>query len=101
MRVKIHVKRGAAGRQYYQTYEVEVEDPRITVLDLLIKVREDLDGTLSMRYACRMGVCGACAMVINGVPRLACATKLSDLGTSEIFIGPLPNRNIIKDLVTD
>jgi len=48
-----------------------------------------------------MGVCGACAMVINSVPRLACVTKLSDLGTSEIFVGPLPNRNIIKDLVTD
>jgi succinate dehydrogenase / fumarate reductase iron-sulfur subunit len=64
-------------------------------------VRENLDGTLSMRYACRMGICGACAMVINGVPRLDCATILSDLGTSEIFAGPLPNRNIIKDLVTD
>ncbi len=101
MRVKLHVKRGTQERQHYQTYEVEVEDLRMTVLDLLIKVREDLDGTLSLRYACRMGVCGACAIVINGVPRLACITKLSDLDASEIFVGPLPNRYIIKDLVTD
>ncbi len=101
MKLKIHVRRGVEGRQYYQTYEVEVENLNITVLDLLLRVREDVDGTLSMRYACRMGVCGACAMVINGVPRLACTTKVSDLGSHEIFIGPLPNRTVIKDLVTD
>jgi len=101
MKLKIHVRRGVQGRQYYHTYEVELENLNVTVLDLLLKIREDLDGTLSMRYACRMGLCGACTMVINGVPRLACTTKISDLGTQEIFVAPLPNKTIIKDLVTD
>ncbi|AET32166.1 2Fe-2S iron-sulfur cluster-binding protein [Pyrobaculum ferrireducens] len=100
MEVTIHIKRGTQGRQYYQSYRVEVENPNITVLDLLFKVR-GIDGSLSFRYACRMGVCGACAMVINGVPRLACTVKLSDLGTKEIFVEPIKGKNIIKDLVTD
>ncbi|ACB39372.1 2Fe-2S iron-sulfur cluster-binding protein [Pyrobaculum neutrophilum] len=100
MRVKVHVKRGREGAQYYQTYEVEAPEST-TVLDLLLSIRETLDGSLSMRYACRMGVCGACTMVINGVPRLACAVKISDLKTDEIFVEPLRGKKVIKDLVTE
>ncbi|ABL87426.1 ferredoxin [Pyrobaculum islandicum DSM 4184] len=100
MRVKVHVKRGRNGAQYYQSYIVEISE-NITILDLLLLIREKLDGTLSMRYACRMGVCGACAMVINGVPRLACTVKISDLKTDEIFIEPLKGKKVIKDLVTE
>jgi len=100
MKVRIHVKRAREGRQWSQTYELDVDDPRTTILDILIKVRENVDGTLAMRYACRMGVCGACAVVINGIPRLACATKLSDLNADEIFVEPL-RKNVIKDLVVE
>ncbi|AAL64369.1 MULTISPECIES: 2Fe-2S iron-sulfur cluster-binding protein [Pyrobaculum] len=87
------------GVSYVQEYHVDVGDGKITVLDLLIKVKEDLDGTLVFRYACRMGLCGACTVKINGKPRLACMTMVADLG-SEITVEPITEK-VIKDLVVD
>lgn len=74
-------------------------DGKITVLDLLMKIKEDLDGTLAFRYACRMGLCGACTVKINGKPRLACTTMVADLG-GEITVEPITEK-VIKDLVVD
>ncbi|MCG0277800.1 MAG: succinate dehydrogenase iron-sulfur subunit [Thermanaeromonas sp.] len=87
-------------RPYLQTYEVPVERG-MSILDCLFYIKENLDATLSFRASCRMGICGSCAMYINGLPRLACETQVESLRTDTIEIRPLPNYEIIKDLVVD
>jgi succinate dehydrogenase / fumarate reductase, iron-sulfur subunit len=73
----------------------------LTVLDGLWRVKELHAPDLSWRASCRMGVCGSCGMLVNGLPRLACNTQISELGATEIAVAPLPNFAIIKDLVPD
>lgn len=73
----------------------------MTVLEALLQVQDEQDGTLAFRYSCRGAVCGACAMLVNGKFNLACRIQLSSLGTNTIVLEPLPNLNIIKDLVVD
>ena len=75
--------------------------PGMTVLEGLKKIKESLSPSLAWRSSCRMGVCGSCGMFINGRPRLACNTQVSELGTSLVTVAPLPNFNTIKDLVPD
>ncbi|PSH05694.1 MAG: succinate dehydrogenase iron-sulfur subunit [Acidobacteria bacterium] len=87
-------------KPYIQTYKVEVTDG-MTVLDGLHWIKEHLDPTLVWRYSCRMGICGSCGMLINGSPTLACNTQISHLGGMDITVGPLPNFEIIRDLVPD
>jgi succinate dehydrogenase / fumarate reductase, iron-sulfur subunit len=70
------------------------------VLDALIQIKAVSDSTLTFRRSCREGICGSCAMNINGVNRLACTTSLHDL-TGDIKIYPLPHMPVIKDLVPD
>jgi succinate dehydrogenase / fumarate reductase, iron-sulfur subunit len=72
-----------------------------TVLDALIYAKEHLDSSIAIRYSCRMASCGSCGMKINGIPRLACYTKISELGPHTITCEPLPNFPLIRDLVTD
>lgn len=109
--LKIEVKRGTftfrvkrydpkTGGYRWSEYKVEVTS-RQTVLDALLKIKSTQDATLAVRYSCRMGICGSCAMVINGVPRLACETKPFELGTDVITVEPLSNLKPIKDLVVD
>ncbi|MBE3580587.1 MAG: succinate dehydrogenase iron-sulfur subunit [Thermoanaerobacteraceae bacterium] len=88
------------GRPYFQTYEVPVEQG-MSILDCLFYIKERLDATLSFRASCRMGICGSCAMYINGLPRLACETQVTSLATDTIEVRPLPNYEVIKDLVVD
>ncbi len=73
----------------------------MTVLDGLKKLKETAAPSLSWRSSCRMGVCGSCGMFINGKARLACNTQIAELGTSLVTVAPLPNFNIIRDLVPD
>lgn len=73
----------------------------MTVLDGLHWIKENLDGTLAWRSSCRMGVCGSCGMFINGLPRLACNNQILHLHADVIQIKPLPNFDIIRDLVPD
>jgi fumarate reductase iron-sulfur subunit len=90
---------GAHGR--YQLYEVPLRENQ-TVLDVVTFVQRHLDPTLSYRFACRVGMCGSCAMTVNGRPRWTCRThvaKVADRGRLEI--GPLANLPVIKDLATD
>lgn len=75
--------------------------PGMTVLDGLWKIKETQSPTLSWRVSCRMGICGSCAMVINGMPRLACNTQIGELGTKVVFVAPLSNFHTIRDLVPD
>ena len=73
----------------------------MTVLDGLLWIKEHKDPTLSWRSSCRMGMCGSCGMFINGLPRLACNNQIVHLHSSRITIKPLPNFDIIRDLVPD
>jgi succinate dehydrogenase / fumarate reductase iron-sulfur subunit len=83
-----------------QKYSVPVSKG-MTVLDGLTWVKEHLDRTLSWRSSCRMGVCGSCGMFVNGLPRLACNNQIVHLHSDRIVIKPLPNYDIIRDLVPD
>ena len=71
------------------------------VLDGLNHIKDRLDGTLSFRWSCRMGICGSCGMLVNGEPKLTCATFLSDYGTGPVQVEPLRNFPVIRDLVVE
>ncbi|MHC4568560.1 MAG: succinate dehydrogenase/fumarate reductase iron-sulfur subunit [Planctomycetota bacterium] len=75
-------------------------DEGMTVLGALLWIQDNLDGTVAFRYSCRGAVCGSCAMVVNGAVGLACRTHLRNL-PAEVFLEPLPNMPIEKDLVVD
>ncbi len=83
----------------YKTYNVPTV-PGMTVLHALYQIVERQDGSLSFRAACRSGVCGSCAMNINGANRLACETQIGAL-RGPITVKPLPHLPLIKDLVVD
>ena len=88
---------------FYQEYELEVDEAS-TVLDGLIKVREEIDGTLALRCSCRSAICGSCAMRVNGHAVLACNTKVADAmpkSGAPILVEPAGNMQVIKDLVVD
>ena len=84
----------------FQDYRIRVI-PGLTVLAVLGRIRDEIDGTLSFRSSCRSAVCGSCAMVINGRIDLACRTQADFFGKDTIILEPLPNMEIIKDLVVD
>jgi succinate dehydrogenase / fumarate reductase, iron-sulfur subunit len=84
----------------FQSYRINVL-PGLTVLGVLIRIRDEIDGTLSFRSSCRSAVCGSCAMVINGTINLACRTQVAAFGSNTIILEPLPNLEVIKDLVVD
>jgi fumarate reductase iron-sulfur subunit len=90
---------GEQGR--YETYRVPRRESQ-TVLDVVTFVQRHLDLTLTYRFACRVGVCGSCAMTVNGKPRWTCRTHVAKVaGDNRLQIGPLENLRIIKDLATD
>ncbi len=87
---------------YYQKYELHFADD-MTVLDGLMKIKDYTDGSLSFRWSCRMGICGSCAMMVNGKPVLTCQTYLCNVSKpgKELKIEPLRNFPVIKDLIVD
>ena len=82
------------------TYEIDKKKCGPMVLDALIKIKNEVDTTLTFRRSCREGVCGSCAMNIDGVNTLACLKPMSDV-KKDIKIYPLPHMRIVKDLVPD
>ncbi len=82
------------------TYHIDMDDCGPMVLDALIKIKNDIDSTLTFRRSCREGICGSCAMNIDGTNTLACTKPISDIA-NEIKIFPLPHMSVIKDLVPD
>src|SRR5512145_969506 len=84
----------------WQSFEVP-DRPEWMVLDGLNYIKDRLDGTLSYRWACRMGVCGSCGMLVNGEPVLTCATYLSALLPGPIRVEPLRHFPVVRDLVVD
>ena len=72
-----------------------------TVLDALVEVQRAQDPTLAFRYACRVGMCGSCAMVVDGRERWACRTRLRDLPEGKVTVRPLYHFPLLRDLVVD
>src|SRR5437899_2901636 len=72
-----------------------------TVLDALVEVQRAQDPTLAFRYACRVGMCGSCAMVVDGRERWACRTRLATLGPGPVTVRPLYHFPLLRDLVVD
>ena len=82
------------------TYDVDMDNCAPMVLDALIKIKNEIDATLTFRRSCREGICGSCAMNIDGKNQLACLTSIEDCkGTVKIY--PLPHMPVVKDLVPD
>lgn len=82
------------------TYEVDLDSCGPMVLDALIKLKSEVDSTLTFRRSCREGVCGSCAMNIDGTNTLACTKAIEDI-KGDIKVYPLPHMPVVKDLVTD
>ncbi len=87
---------------YWQEYAVSLPD-NATVLDALIKIREEQDGTLTLRCSCRSAICGSCAMRINGHAALACKTPLSRVldGNNAVVVEPAGVMPVMKDLAVN
>ncbi len=83
------------------TFELDVASCGPMVLDALIQIKGSVDSSLTFRRSCREGICGSCAMNIDGLNRLACTTAMEDLGSGQVRIYPLPHMPVIKDLVPD
>ena len=82
-------------RPKMQEYDINMDECGPMVLDALIKVKNELDPTLTFRRSCREGICGSCAMNIDGTNTLACLCKISE-GDMKIY--PLPHMYVLKDL---
>jgi fumarate reductase iron-sulfur subunit len=82
----------------FQTYNVPYREDWV-VLDALNYIKDQLDGTLTYRWSCRMGVCGSCGMMVNGTPKLTCAAFLKDYYPNTIRVEPLANFPVMRDLV--
>jgi len=96
--LSVTIERAADARA---TFDVPAYENQ-TVLDVVSWVQQNADPTLSYRFACRVGMCGSCAMMVNGVPRWTCRTHISKvLDGNAVTIGPLRNLPVIKDLVVD
>ncbi|MDF2964688.1 MAG: sdhB [Rickettsiaceae bacterium] len=81
-------------------YEIDLAECGPMVLDALIKIKNEIDPTLTFRRSCREGICGSCAMNIDGTNTLACTKPIEDV-KSDVIIYPLPHMKVIKDLVPD
>ena len=100
--VRVRIRRGGAAgdpEERFDSFEIET-GPRMTVLDALVAVQSAQDATLSFRYSCRVGMCGTCALKVNGRPAWACRTLLGGLG-EEITLEPLTNFPVLSDLAVD
>ena len=82
----------------FLTYEVPFLEDWV-VLDAINHIKDEIDGTLSYRWSCQMGVCGSCGMMINGVPKLSCAVFLKDYYPDKIRVEPLTGFPIERDLI--
>ena len=98
--LQVSVWRGGA-EGGYRSYEVPRQESQ-SVLDVVTYIQRNIDPTLSYRFACRVGMCGACAMTVNGIARWTCRTHVSKVAKGNaIQIAPLANLPVVKDLVAD
>ena len=97
----VSVWRGNADGGKLQDFEVP-QQPSQTILDVVTWIQRKLDTSLSYRFACRVGMCGSCAMMVNGIPRWTCRTHVNQvMKNRHITIEPLRNMPVIKDLACD
>ncbi len=87
-------------KPYYKDYEVELGDQDKKLLNALVKIKEQLDDSVSFRRSCREGVCGSDAMNINGRNGLACLTDLAGL-KEPVVLNPIPGLPVVRDLIVD
>ena len=98
--LKVSIWRGDAGGQFVG-YDVPRLDSQ-TVLDVVTYVQRTIDPSLSYRFSCRVGMCGSCAMTVNGVARWTCRTHVSKVSVNgALELAPLSNLPVVKDLATD
>jgi fumarate reductase iron-sulfur subunit len=90
----------ADGQPTLQEYVIPLRE-EWAVLDGLNYIKDQLDGTLSFRWSCRMGICGSCGMTVNGDPALTCGTFLTDYAPGPVRVEPLANFPVIRDLVVE
>src|SRR5213596_3540675 len=95
---RYHPEHDSAPRR--QSYSVPYHQDWV-VLDALNYIKDQIDGTLTFRWSCRMGVCGSCGMMVNGEPKLTCAAFLTDHQPGPIRVEPLNYFPIVRDLVID
>lgn len=86
---------------HVDVFDIPKDECGSMVLDVLLKIKNDLDSSLTFRRSCREGVCGSCAMNVNGKNTLACTKSLADYEGQTLKIYPLPHMNVVKDLVVD
>lgn len=99
MKVKTSVKLMRQDFEGYRSFLIDIQE-NATLLDILVKIKEEMDQSLSFRSMCRAGVCGTCAIKVNGKAVLACSTKVSIFG-EELVLEPIDKFVVIKDLVVD
>ena len=98
--LKVDIWRGDENGQFV-SYDIQQRDNQ-TVLDIVTEVQRTLEPSLAYRFACRVGVCGSCAMTVNGKPRWTCRSHVNDvIDGNHLTIEPLRSHPIIKDLVVD
>ena len=90
----------AGGNPCLDSYDIDLDQCAPMVLDALIKIKNEIDTTLTFRRSCREGVCGSCAMNFDGTNTLACLKYIDDV-KGDVKIYPLPHLPVIKDLVPD
>ena len=99
--MNISVWRGSENSGRFEHFLVPARESQ-TILDVVSWIQQNSDPTLSYRYACRVGMCGSCAMMVNGIPRWTCRTHVNKvLKNNKLKIEPLRNLPVIKDLVVD
>jgi len=99
--MQVNVWRGNARAGDYQLFEVPCQ-PSQTILDVVTWIQRHADASLSYRFACRVGMCGSCSMMVNGIPRWTCRTHVDKvLIDNRLEIAPLRNLPVIKDLACD
>ena len=84
----------------YDRYTIDLDKCGPMVLDAIVKIKNEIDPTLTFRRSCREGICGSCAMNMDGKNGLACTTAIEDI-KGDVQITPLPHMEVVKDLVPD
>ena len=98
--LRVDIWRGTETGQF-QAFAIPRRDHQ-TVLDVVTEIQREHDATLSCRFACRVGMCGSCAMVVNGRPRWTCRTRVSEaVDGDRLQIEPLRNFAVVKDLAVE
>ena len=99
--LQVDVWRGDARQGAFESFEVP-QQPSQTILDVVTWIQRHADSSLSYRFACRVGMCGSCAMMVNGIPRWTCRTHVDKVqGDGQLTLEPLRNLPVIKDLACD